>query len=367
MVDLNAVHEFTKIDSEGMLTHALNLPQTCADAWKLGQQVCPQLKLSRRKGQDGAGLKGLRHIVVVGMGGSAIGGDLLAAVTADECACPIFVHRGYDLPAFVNNPETLVIGCSHSGNTEETLSAVKQAQERGASLLALTTGGELARLADEWGAPILRYSYDAQPRAALGVSFTLLLNLLCHIGCVTDKAADVAEAVEVARAWQAEIGPEVPVAQNPAKRLAGQLMECQPVIYGAGLTEPVARRWKTQLNENAKRWASFEGMPELHHNTVVGYETSPRTRVRNSVVILGSRYDSSRIQARWRITRQLLLQAGADNHQVTARGQSRLAQMLSLIHFGDLVSVYLAIASKVDPTPVTSIANLKEQLAALSD
>jgi glucose/mannose-6-phosphate isomerase len=367
MVDLNAVHEFTKIDTEGMLTHALSLPQTCADAWKLGQQVCPQLKLFRRRGQDSMGLNRLRYIVVVGMGGSAIGGDLLAAVTADECACPIFVHRGYDLPAFVNNPDTLVIGCSHSGNTEETLSAVKQAQERGASVLVLTTGGELARLASGWGAPILRYNYDAQPRAALGYSFTLLLNLMCHIGCITDKAADVAEAVDVAQDWQAEIAPEVPVAQNPAKRLALQLMEHEPVIYGAGLTEPVARRWKTQFNENAKRWASFEGMPELNHNSVVGYEMSQRTRMSNKVVMLCSHYDSSRIRARWRITHKLLLQAAVGSHQITARGQSRLAQMLSLIHFGDLVSIYLAIASEVDPTRITSIVSLKEQLTAVSD
>jgi len=296
------------------------------------------------------------------MGGSAIGGDLLAALVAGECPCPILVQRGYELPAFVSGPETLVIGCSHSGNTEETLSAFGQARQRGTALLALTTGGEISRLADGWGAPVLRYAYDSQPRAALGYSFILLVNLLCHLGCTADKTADLSEAVEVMRVLQTEIGPAVPVVTNPAKRLAGQLMERLPVVYGAGLMEPVARRWKTQLNENAKRWAFFEPMPELNHNAVVGYERSERLRAWGSVIMLRSRYDSQRIQARWRITRELLLHEGVVADQVQARGQSRLAQMLSLIHYGDLMSVYLALASNVDPTPVTPIAYLKEQL-----
>jgi glucose/mannose-6-phosphate isomerase len=360
MIDLNDTSKFAAIDPQGMLGHALNLPQTCADAWELGARTCAQLDLSRRAGWDAASL---RRIVILGMGGSAIGGDLLAALVADEALCPIYVHRGYDLPAFVSGPETLVIGCSYSGNTEETLSAIEQARQRDVLLLAVTTGGELAGLADAWGVPLMRYSYNSQPRAALGYSFVLLLNLLCHLAQVADKAADLGEAVDVMRAWQKEIGPEVPVAANPAKRQAGLLIERLPIIYGAGLMEPVAQRWKTQLNENAKRWAFFEGMPELNHNAVVGYAMSERVRDWASVILLRSHYDSTRIRARWRVTRQMLLHEGIGNDQVEARGQSRLAQMLSLIHYGDLVSVYLALASNVDPTPVDPIAFLKAELA----
>jgi glucose/mannose-6-phosphate isomerase len=356
MIDLDAPEKFAEIDREGMLAHAVNLPRACADAWELAGRTYPQLGLP-------ASFKQVQRIVVVGMGGSAIGGDLLAALVADECPCPIFVQRGYDLPAFVSGPETLVVGASHSGNTEETLSAFSQAHERNASLLALTTNGELARLAHDWGVPALLYDYDSQPRAALGYSFVSLLSLLCHLGFVSDKAGDLAEAVSVMRDWQAEIGPDVPVARNPAKRLAGQLLERLPVVYGAGLMEPVARRWKTQFNENAKVWSFFEGMPELNHNAVVGYEMSEKIRERAVVIFLRSRYDSPRMQARWRITRQMLLHEGVGNDQVRARGESRLAQMLSAIHFGDLVSVYLALASGIDPTPVVPIAYLKEQLS----
>jgi glucose/mannose-6-phosphate isomerase len=360
MIDLNAVEKFAPIDKGGMLTHVINLPQTCADAWELAGRTYPQLDLP-------ASFKQVQQVVVVGMGGSAIGGDLLATLVADECPCPIFVHRGYDLPGFVDGPETLVIGTSHSGNTEETLSAFAQAHERGALLLALTTGGEIAHLATDWGAPMLRFDYDSQPRAALGYSLVSMLNLLCHLDFISDKAGDLTEAVDVMRDWQAEIGPQVPVADNPAKRLAGQLMERMPVTYGAGLMEPVARRWKTQFNENSKVWSFFEGMPELNHNAVVGFEMSQKIRERATVIFLRSRYDSPRIQARWRITRQMLLHEGVGNDQIKARGQSRLAQVLSLVHFGDLVSVYLALASGVDPTPVAPIAYLKEQLSAVSD
>jgi glucose/mannose-6-phosphate isomerase len=360
MIDLNDTEQFATIDTQGMLAHALNLPAACADAWLLGQRECQRLELSQRLGRCGDGLK---QIVVIGMGGSAMGGDLLTALVADECRCPVFVLRGYELPAFVSGPQTLVIGCTHSGNTEETLSAFDQARQRGTALLAVTTGGEIARLADGWGAPVLRYAYESQPRAALGYSFILLINLLCHLGCAADKTADLSEAVDVMRVLQREIGPTVPVATNPAKRLAGQLMERLPVVYGAGLMEPVARRWKTQLNENAKRWAFFETMPELNHNAVVGYERSEGLRTSAGVIMLRSRYDSQRIQARWRITHDLLLHEGLVADQVHARGQSRLAQMLSLIHYGDLMSVYLALASNVDPTPVSLIAYLKEQLA----
>jgi glucose/mannose-6-phosphate isomerase len=361
MTNLDDTRKFAEIDVQDMLAYALSLPQTCADAWELGEQTYPaQLALLPSADRDGAGYD---RIVIVGMGGSAMGGDLLAALVADECPCPILIQRNYDLPAFARGPRTLVIGCSLSGDTEETLSAVRQAHERGTTLIALSTGGELAWLAAEWGAPLLRYRYDSQPRAALGYSFTLLVRLLCELGLIADKRADVVEAVDAMHAWQTEIGPGTPLAVNPAKRLAESLLERLPIIYGAGLMEPVARRWKTQLNENSKRWAFFEAMPELNHNAVVGYARSERMRQGGHVVMLRSRHDSDRVQTRWRVTHEMLRNEGIKADQVQARGQSRLAQMLSLIHFGDLASVYLALASGEDPTPVTPIAYLKERLA----
>jgi glucose/mannose-6-phosphate isomerase len=363
MLDLNDFHKFGQVDPDGMLSHALNLPQTCLDAWELGARQYPNLNLYERWGREHGDRDWIKEIVIVGMGGSAIGGDLLSALVAEECACPVLVSRGYDIPAHVNGPETIVVGSSHSGNTEETLSAFRQARRRGASLLAITTGGELADLADEWGVPVVRYAYPSQPRAALGYSLTLLVSLTCYLGLVPDKADDLAEAVDVMHTWQREIGPETTKADNRAKQLAVSLVQRVPFVYGAGFIEIVARRWKTQFNENAKVWACFEGMPELNHNAVVGYERSGSIAEWGSVIMLHSRYDSSRVQTRWRITRDMLTREGVASYDVTGRGQSRLAQMLSLIHFGDLVSVYLALTTEVDPTPVEPIAYLKAQLA----
>jgi glucose/mannose-6-phosphate isomerase len=243
------------------------------------------------------------------------------------------------------------------------LSAFSQAHERGTSLLAITTGGELEHLAAERGVSVARYAYASQPRAALGFPMMMLLNLLCQVGLVADKTDDVAEAADIMSAWQAEITDTVPMASNPAKQLAVKMTQRMPIVYGAGLTEPVARRWKTQFNENAKCWSFYEGMPELNHNAVVGYEQSKGIREGSYVLMLHSHYDSSRMQTRWRITSELLQREGVGNQQIVARGRSRLAQMLSLIHFGDLVSVYLAFANKVDPTPIGPIAYLKEELA----
>jgi len=355
MIDLDAVERFSEIDPQGMLGHAINLPQTCAEAWDLAAHTFPQLALPDAYHR-------VRQIVIAGMGGSAIGGDLLAALVSQACPIPVLVNRSYELPAFVSGPHTLVVGASHSGNTEETLSVMQQARAQGALLLAITTGGELARLCSAWGAPVLRFAYNSQPRAALGYSFIPLLNLLCHLNLIEDQSAALNEAVQVMRDWQVEIGPTSPLSNNPAKRLAGQLIERMPVIYGAGLLAPVARRWKTQFNENSKAWAFYEELPELNHNAVVGYEISERIREWATVILLRSRYDSPRIQARWRVTREMLIREGVGSDQVYARGQSRLAQMLSLVHFGDLVSIYLALATNVNPTPVAPIVYLKEQL-----
>ncbi len=230
--------------------------------------------------------------------------------------------------------------------------------------MAITTGGALTELAAEWGAPVLRYHYESQPRAALGYSLTLLVSLVSYLDLVPDKAGDLAEAVQIMRAWQREIEPDILEIDNSAKQLARLLMGRTPVVYGAGFMEVVARRWKTQFNENAKSWACFEGMPELNHNAVVGYERSGSVQQWISVIMLHSRFDSERIQTRWRITRDMLANEGVQSNDVVARGQSRLAQMLSLIHFGDLVSVYVALATEIDPTPVEPIAYLKEQLAS---
>jgi glucose/mannose-6-phosphate isomerase len=221
----------------------------------------------------------------------------------------------------------------------------------------------LARQAREWGALLLTFSYQSQPRAALGHSFTLLLGVVGKLGLIADKSADLEEAIAVMEALQGEIRETVPMTQNPAKQLARKLYGHLPFVYGAGVLSEVAHRWKTQFNENSKAWGVFDVLPELNHNTVVGYEFPADLAEKAMVVMLTSPLEHPRTQVRLRVTGEILTRRGVAWETIEARGHSPLAHMLSTIHFGDYVSYYLAMLYEVDPTPVEIIAYLKERLA----
>ncbi|MCX7682498.1 MAG: bifunctional phosphoglucose/phosphomannose isomerase [Anaerolineae bacterium] len=351
-MNLDEPSSFELLDPDGMLARIGELPQQCRNAWDLTSDL--DLPRAYRE---------VQRVIVLGMGGSAIGGALLEGLVSGECAVPVVIVRDYSIPTFVRGAETLVVASSYSGNTEETLIALQEALERGTLSIAITTGGQLASLAQEKGIPLLRFDYRSQPRAALGYSFTLLLGLFSRLGLVRDYSADLVEAVEVMREWQMDIGPQVPTAQNAAKSLAERLVNRLPVVYGAGFLAPVANRWKTQFNENSKHWAFFEVLPELHHNAVVGLGIPTSVRDIVTVLMLRSDMDHPRVRVRWDITAELLAKEGVTCETFYGRGKSKLAQMLSLIHFNDYVSFYLAMLNGVDPTPVRTIAFLKRRLA----
>jgi len=351
MEELDNLSLFEELDPGDMLRRIAELPRQCRDAWA---------KVTSLELPDDDRL--IRNVVVLGIGGSAIGGDLLRTMVASECPVPIAVNRDYTLPAFVG-PETLAIVSSYSGNTEETLTTCELARLAGAKLVAFTTGGQVAALAREWDIPLFSYDYRSQPRAALGYSLIPLLGLLVRLGLVGDKAADVEEAAAMMERWQTEIRETVPFEENAAKQLAARLYGHLPVIYGSGYLSEVARRWKGQFNENAKHWGVFEQLPELNHNAVVGYDWPADLAEKIVVVMLRSALDHSRNQVRFDVTAEILAQKGVACETVHARGNSPLAQMLSAIHFGDYVSYYLAMLNRADPTPVETIAYLKGRLA----
>jgi glucose/mannose-6-phosphate isomerase len=340
---------YTTFDPARMIDRIIEMPRQCRDAWTLVQDVA--LLDSHR---------GSKQVVILGMGGSAIGGALLAGLVSGECPASISFVGGYDLPAHVG-PDALVITSSYSGNTAETLSAFAQAVQRECKLVAVTTGGKLGRLAEEQGIPLLQFAYDSPPRAALGYSFTLLLGLFCRLGLV-DKEDHLLEAIAVMEDWQREVAPTIPTEENQAKLLAQQLHRRLPVVYGAGITAAVARRWKGQFNENSKNWTFWEELPELNHNAVVGYGLPKKIRKQAVVIFLRTPEDQSPIRARWEATQELLDQEGVGTAAAWGRGESALAQMFSLIHFGDMVSFYLAMLNQVDPTPVEPIERLKRRL-----
>ncbi len=321
----------------------------------LGWQLGLQLELPE--------VGSLRQAVICGMGGSAIGGDFTTAYLADQLPIPVLAHRNYGLPAWANGHETLVICSSHSGNTEETLSSFDEALRRGCSVMSISTGGKLAELSMEAGKICWKFDHVGQPRTAIGWTVGLLLALFSRLGLIEDQTLTVEEAVEVLAEGITKLGKDSPVSSNPAKRLAGQLLERNIVIFGAGELEVIARRWKSEINELAKAWAAFEGIPEMNHNALAGLRHPESLYEHTSAIFLRSDFDHERNRKRIEYSQGFLLEAGVGVDSVRARGDGKLAQMFSLLQFGDFVSYYLALAYGEDPTPIEVLNELKRLLA----
>jgi glucose/mannose-6-phosphate isomerase len=350
-IDLDDVSALRKADKKDMLGHVGALAKQCRDAWaEVRDLALPQRHMETN------------NVIVTGMGGSAIGGDLAAAVVEAHTSLPIHVLRDYGLPAYANR-HSLVIASSYSGKTEETLSSFRAARERGCALVAVTTGGDLAGLAAEWGVPLVTFEYDSQPRAALGHSLMSMLGVLRARGLAGDVDADLEEALPILAAQDARLAPTSPKAGNLAKKLAGDLAGRVPIVVGAGPLAPVARRWKTQFNENAKAWAYFEPLPEMDHNALSGIEFPAGAPDWLRLVFLESGGMHARNQLRVTFTQQILEKHGATCHRVSVPGESPLAQILAAIQIGDYVSCYLAFLYGTDPTEIGAIVSLKERLA----
>ena len=349
---LNDAAALAKLDPGGMLSCLRGLPDQCRDAWKTARD----LELPRSYQE-------IDRIAVLGMGGSAIAGDIWRALLQRECPVPVFNVRAYDLPPYVDE-RTLVIASSFSGDTEEVLSAFGQALAMPAPKIVVTTGGQLLATARANGVPAFTFDYEGEPRAALGWSLMPLLAIAESLRLMQGVAADVDETATVLDALVQEIAEDVPAESNPAKRMARDLHDRLPVVYGAGPLIEVARRWKAQLNESGKSWASFDDLPEIHHNAIIGYSFPREIADRTAVVFLESAgLVHERVQLRYGFTKELLARAGVTSHSVEARGVSALAQMLSLVLFGDYVSAYLAFLYGEDPTPTAVIDELKAWLA----
>jgi glucose/mannose-6-phosphate isomerase len=351
MIDLDDLSVQRELDPQGMLGHVAALPRQCRDAWAMTRG----LKLSER-------YSGAAKVVIAGMGGSAIGGDLAAAVAADRSSKPIRVHRDYDLPAYVDS-QTLVIASSYSGNTEETLAAFQSAHERGCPLVVIATGGRLAQLANQWKVPLVSFDYQSQPRAALGYMFVSLLGVLRALGVVGDLDADLEEGLAILEGLGSELAPDVPRSHNQAKQLAAELVDRVPVIVGAGPLAPVARRWKTQFNENAKSWAYFEALPEMDHNALSGIHFPAEAVERLRVLFLRGTSLQGRNRLRVDLTLQILNGQGVVCFEVPIPGRSSLAQILAAVQLGDYVSCYLALLYDADPTTIQDITGLKRRMA----
>jgi glucose/mannose-6-phosphate isomerase len=300
-------------------------------------------------------------LAVCGMGGSAIGADLVLACLPG-LSVPAAVVRGYVLPAWVG-PETLVIVVSCSGETEEALACAAQARSRACAPVCVASGGRLAAYAEAEGLPLVRVPGGGQPRAAVGLLSMAVLAALEAAGLCHEHAGDVAAAAAQLEQDNATLGPHNGGDGNPAKALARRLEKRLVVAYGAGPTSPVARRWKGQINENAKAPAFFNELPELDHNELVGWTSLPHVTSSTAAVFLLDDSGDERLSRRAELTARDYGALGVSTELVAARGAGRLARLFSLVQLGDYVSCYLAVLYGVDPTPVDAIQALKASLA----
>lgn len=339
-------------DPGGMLRHVANF----GEQFRAGWAATRHLTLPERH-------RSAPTVAVLGMGGSAICGDLVRAIFADRLTVPVTTLRDYDLPAWVD-AKTMVVAVSHSGTTEETVAATSTALARKANVVVITTGGALGEVAKRADLPRLTYPDRTPPRAALGYTLTMLTGLLERAGFV-----DVADSeIDAASAALADIvrdcSPDKPTESNPAKQLAWSLLDRLPIIEAGGFLAPVAYRWKTQLNENGKSFAAIETLPEATHNAVVGYDHPDILRDHLYLVFLASSSDHPRNSLRATLSSELLASVGISYQVIPVGGEGRLAQACAAILLGDYVSTYMALLYGVDPMPVDAISHVKRRMSA---
>lgn len=337
------------LDASDMLADIVGLPEHLRDAlWKV--------ESADMQPWDSPG-----GLVVAGMGGSAVGGALARAMLGDHASRPVLASRTYGLPAWTT-PDTTVLCASYSGNTEETLACYEAAGALGARRVAACSGGKLAELARADGVPVIPVAGGFQPRAAVAYMTVAALEVaaLCgagpRMGAEIDVAADHLEQLVVE--WGADGADD-----GEAKTLARALYDSVPVIAGAGLTTPIAYRWKTQFNENAKVPAFMHELPEMDHNEVVGWQEAPALG-RFAAIFLDDSDTHPRVKERIALTRELIGEQATGTFVVQSRGRTAVERVLSLVLLGDLVSLYVAILRGLDPTPVDVLVTLKDRLAA---
>jgi len=338
------------LDTAGMFEAAASFPEQVAQA------------VSAARGLDGLPDRlYVENVVVLGMGGSGIAGDLMIAVAGPFLPVPVVVVKSYDRPDFVG-PGSLVFAISFSGDTEETVEAAGEAATAGASLVAVTSGGELGKLAEEWGAPVVQVPASIpQPRAALGAMAVPPLVVLEEIGLFPGATQWVAQAVEQLRRRRDSLVQPGSVAEDIARRIGRSI----PLFYGAhSLGATAALRWKTQVNENAKSPAFWAVLPELCHNEIAGWGQQGDV-TRQLITLVNLRHDAEHPQVVRRIAfvTELLREVVADVIEFRAEGEGDLAQLLDLILVGDYMSLHLATREGVDPGPVPVLDDLKRRLA----
>jgi glucose/mannose-6-phosphate isomerase len=352
-----SAEQIARFDASNQVGDVLALPVQLEDAlWRVETAA-----LERHAGLVHDGETPEAPLIVCGMGGSVVGGDLATAALGDRLTRPLVTVRGYELPSWAT-PDSIVFCASYSGDTEETVACYEAAGALGATRVVVTTGGRLAGCARADGVPVIGVPSGLQPRAAVAYMLVATLEVAALAGVAprirTEIDSSAAALVDLAREW----GPDASDG-NLAKALAEQALDSCICVYGAGPTAAAAYRWKTQLNENAKLPAFTGELPEADHNEIVGWGSASRLG-RFFAVFLADSDQHPRTRRRIEVTAKLIESEASGIAIVESRGDVPLERLLSLVMLGDLTSIYLAVLRELDPTPVKLIDRLKAEIAS---
>ncbi|MFA4966924.1 MAG: bifunctional phosphoglucose/phosphomannose isomerase [Candidatus Margulisiibacteriota bacterium] len=351
MNSLDDEKKIKEIDKSGMLEVAQSAPQMIREAFKM-MEFFPAINL-----------KGIDSICIAGMGGSAVAGDLLSNLLRDQLPVPVFVNRNYTLPVYLKSSSLIFIS-SYSGDTEETVSCLKEAEGMKAKIICLTSDGKVKAAAEAKKYPLVDLKKGLQPRAALPYFLVSIAMILEKGGLIKDVSSQINESASVLDQLKNSYGQACPERQNPAKQMARRLIGKLPVIFASNsTTEAIGKRLKNQLNENSKMNALLCTFPEMNHNEMVSLSQLNKGEHNFAAVFVRDEEDHVRVNKRIEITKSMLGAKLGGAMEIPSSGKTRLARMFSQIFFSDILSVYLAIIAGIDPTPVDAITKFKKEMA----
>ena len=341
------------IDPQGMKDAVYNFADDINKASKIGKKIILNKKYNN-----------IHNIIVVGMGGSAIGGDINKMLLKNDLSIPLIVSRNYFIPKWANK-HSLVVVSSYSGGTEETLSAFKDALSKECQIYGITTGGSLSKKLSSNDLDFILIPSGLQPRAALAYSFVPMLYLFLHLGLIKiDLNNNLMNSIKLLKSVRD--GYMLNDQKNPTWVLSNKIFNTIPILYGeTDNTSVIALRWSNQLSENSKMLAFCNEIPEFNHNEIVGWENNPNLIEKLSIIWLSDESDQERISIRQKISEKILETMVKNQFKISLHGSSRFDRLLHLMHFGDWVSLWCAYLHGTDPSPVDKISRLKKELTNL--
>jgi glucose/mannose-6-phosphate isomerase len=349
-MDLDDFSAFENLDTSRMISHIRELPDQLMLAWELG------------KNADIPKISDINHVFICGAGCSATAAELVKYYLETVCPLPVTVWRDYEIPAWAKTRQTLMLISGFTGDEKELLSSYASGLNDGCQIAAIATGGELIRLAKDAGKPHLVFEFQGPARAALGFEFALPLAVLYRAGIIDTPRDDILAATTLMKSLQPFIDIDSPVVQNTAKRMAAQFLNRWITLVASDFMLPVANRWKSQINENAKAWAQVEEISEICHSSIGGIINPESILSHMMALFLHSPNDHAQYKTSLEAARHIFMVEGFNTDYYRAKGTSLLENIWTAIQFGDFISYYLAIAYGVDPTPVPGVAEINSIL-----